>query len=1210
MRLAIRRLLLTAFFLPAVVTCGHAVDVPDAPGAPAPATPRVFVSSRTAASLPRFMVATSHQPVPRHITLAEPAGRWHLARHAGEYGAAPVLAEAAALRDVHDTGRGGVIARFTQRVAGIEVHGGDVKVLMRRDLSLVAISGALEAPDVRGSFVLRAEDAVALALRDRHGLLAPAATDVVDEGPEDGGFERLGVRGGGLRFSEPARARRILHPADGALVPAWLVETFLAPAPGARQEAFAHAIAADDGRVLERSDLVQDAAFEYRVWAETSGVHRPFDGPTVDFTPHPTGVPDGSYPLPALQNLITMDGFNHNPLGGFDPWLPAGATETVGNNVDAYSDVNAPDGLSAGDMRARVTAPGSFDRPYDPTQGPLASGDQQMASVTQLFYVNNWLHDWFYDSGFNEIAGNAQKSNYGRGGAQNDPLKAEAQDSAPTMRNNANMLTPSDGRSPRMQMYVYDPLLVQSLGTTPSLPVPITQMRVAPYGPTDFEVSADLVYADPPDACAGVTNDVAGKIVLVDIGGGCVSAQKAARVEAAGGIGMIVADNVVAATPPTLSTSASFPGPYGATYSITLAGGDAIKASLALGKVSARLLRKTDTVERDGSLDNTIVAHEWGHYFHKRLTKCGTRQCNAMSEGWADFNALYLVLREGDDPARVYARPVYAGGYTGDGGYFGNRRYPYSTNLAKNPLTFRHIMNSSALPKTAPTKYTSNPNSEVHAAGEVWAVSMFEVYAAILGRTTTPARSFPAAQRTMADYLVAGMKMTPPEATYTEQKNAVLAAIAAADKGDLAAAGAAFAKRGLGACAVAPTNPASADFEGVTESSATKDVRIQDVTVDDSAYSCDEDGVLDGGEKGRLRVTLANLGPAPSGEVEIQIDAAATGLALPAGTRVKVANVPAYGSAVGVLPVELGPATEIRSLRFDVTAPGAPSCLALVKTSRTVRVNTDVQAFGSTADDVESDQTGWTAGGGWGRRADSATAHHWHATALARTMDATLTSPPVEVGTTKPLRITFKQRYDFQAKDGVHADGGVLEISDDGGATWKDASYLGPVGYPGEIASGTGNPLAGRPAWTGKSKGAPAWDTADTSLGATLAGKTVRLRFRVATDKNGPGLPGGWDIDDISLDGVDGKPFTALVPNGPHPCPAVATPPADDPPPNGATVEPPPVAPPAPAESGCGVGHAAGRSPGPGPLGGVASLALGGLALARRRNARAGSRSR
>ena len=38
--------------------------------------------------------------------------------------------------------------------------------------------------------------------------------------------------------------------------------------------------------------------------------------------------------------------------------------------------------------------------------------------MTQLFYDLNFLHDWFYVSGFDEKSGNGQASNYGRGGIE------------------------------------------------------------------------------------------------------------------------------------------------------------------------------------------------------------------------------------------------------------------------------------------------------------------------------------------------------------------------------------------------------------------------------------------------------------------------------------------------------------------------------------------------------------------------------------------------------------------------------------------------------------------------------------------------------------------------------------------------------------------------------------------------------------------------
>ena len=69
-----------------------------------------------------------------------------------------------------------------------------------------------------------------------------------------------------------------------------------------------------------------------------------------------------------------------------------------------------------GDLHACANAANTFDYVYDTNQAPHASRAQVMAAVTNLFYMINYLHDWYYDAGFDEAAGNAQTSNYGRGG--------------------------------------------------------------------------------------------------------------------------------------------------------------------------------------------------------------------------------------------------------------------------------------------------------------------------------------------------------------------------------------------------------------------------------------------------------------------------------------------------------------------------------------------------------------------------------------------------------------------------------------------------------------------------------------------------------------------------------------------------------------------------------------------------------------------------
>ena len=96
-----------------------------------------------------------------------------------------------------------------------------------------------------------------------------------------------------------------------------------------------------------------------------------------------------------------------------------------------------------------------FDFPVDLlTEHPHDYWD---AAVTNLFFWNNTIHDVLYGYGFDEVSGNFQANNYGRGGLGGDYVRAEAQDGGGT--NNANFSTPTEptatGAVPRMQMYLW-----------------------------------------------------------------------------------------------------------------------------------------------------------------------------------------------------------------------------------------------------------------------------------------------------------------------------------------------------------------------------------------------------------------------------------------------------------------------------------------------------------------------------------------------------------------------------------------------------------------------------------------------------------------------------------------------------------------------------------------------------------------------------------
>src|SRR5262249_55238885 len=134
-----------------------------------------------------------------------------------------------------------------------------------------------------------------------------------------------------------------------------------------------------------------------------------------------------------------------------------------------------------------------------------------------------------------------------------------------------------------------------------------------------------------------------------------------------------------------------------------------------------------------------------------------------------------------------------------DPGYFGMRRWPYSTDHAINPLTYRHMRASEPLPTIGPHDLNPNANQEVHNAGEVWAQALWEAYVALQDAGT----SFDTVRATMARYVVAGLQMMPGDATPLEARDALLAVAAANRSDDARVMAQAFARRGFGSCAIA-----------------------------------------------------------------------------------------------------------------------------------------------------------------------------------------------------------------------------------------------------------------------------------------------------------------------------------------------------------------------------------------------------------------------
>lgn len=1046
----------------------------------------------------------------------------------------------ARLAQLHDTGRGAILIRYRQEIDGIQVFRDRMDVCLDRDLSLVSVSGQLPSRTAAPSgdaatFRLASERAVALSLRDFAGLPAEPA-GLVSTGAREGGFESFAApvtlrdRTDGLAVATDPRTRKVWFHAGDALEPAWYVEVM------GETAAYAYAWSARDGRLLYRHSLMADAAFGYRVWANTGLANIPMDGPQGDApSPHPTGVPDNFQPALTAPVLVSLQ---NGPISTSDPWLAPGATQTTGNNVDAYADITSPDGFNAGDVRATTTSPGVFDRTYDTNQVPGASTNQRMAAVTTLFYINNYLHDMFYDSGFDEASGNAQTDNYGRGGIAGDPVHAEGEDYGGT--NNANMSTPSDGGSPRMQMYVFNNAGANLIVNAPGGIAGTYASGTAQFGPQNFTVTAQLVagqdaIAPIDDACTAIVTSVIGKIALIDRGN-CSFVVKVQSAQNAGAIGAIIVDNTGSTTPPGMGgTSGTITIP---SMSVTGAVGAMLRANLGAG-VNVTLNRPAQ-LQRDGTIDGHIVAHEWGHYISNRLigdaNGLTSQQGGGMGEGWGDFTSLLMTVRPGDNFAGCYATGGYALSgnlIAGNSYYFGVRRYPYSTDMTKNPLTFRHIQNGTALPAGPPLSgdATGANNSEVHNTGEVWCSMLWECYAALINDTGR--LTFAQAHQHMKDILVGGYKLTPNAPTFTEARDAVLAAAMAYDPADFALMAQAFAKRGMGTGAVSPPRD-DATNTGVVESyTLGGDVALASATLDDDLHNCDDDGYLDNGERASLRVTVANTGATSLTGTTVTVTSPNASVSFPSGNVLNVPTTAPFGSAFVVVSVDLTGASPQELVEFDVDV-NDPGLLSAGPRSYSFRdwVNAD-EGF-STVDLFESHHLSWSMAGGAGSAGTNWAAvetapgdHQLFVSDVGAPADLYAATPPLVVGNATPLVLNFVHHYSFEADATSQYDGGVIELSNNGGASWVDIGSSASPGYNGTLFSGSGNVLSGRSAWTAVSAGYPSPVGTSVNLGMAYAGQTVRIRFRMATDA-AVGAPGWW-IDNLAVSGITNTPFLGLV---------------------------------------------------------------------------------
>lgn len=451
---------------------------------------------------------------------------------------------------------------------------------------------------------------------------------------------------------------------------------------------------------------------------------------TVDLFKSTNAMPDGSsynvFPIPAespshgpIQLVLDPSNVVASPFGWHDIDGASGPEYTItrGNNVWAQDDIDGNDddmGISP-DGGASLT----FNFPFDDNQEAI---NYLNASLTNLFYMNNIMHDVWYQYGFDEASGNFQENNYGNGGVGGDFVFADGQDGSGL--NNATFGTPAEGGNPGMTMFLWsarvNPLVVNGGTLDGSYPI-----ATASFGGTlgnpitgtlglvvDDNASAST---DANDACDAITNggNISGKIAILRRGS-CEFGVKVVAAENQGAIAVVVVNNIAGAPTPM------GPGAVGDTATIpsvmvSQADGEALISAINNGETISVTL--SGGYQRDGSLDNGIVAHEYGHGISSRLAggpsnpNC-LNNAEQMGEGWSDWFALMLTMKASDLPETGRGIATYSNSQPIDGG--GIRPFKYTTDTAVNPLTY------------ADTNDATNI-SQPHGIGSIWATMLWDL---------------------------------------------------------------------------------------------------------------------------------------------------------------------------------------------------------------------------------------------------------------------------------------------------------------------------------------------------------------------------------------------------------------------------------------------------------------------------------------------------
>ena len=194
------------------------------------------------------------------------------------------------------------------------------------------------------------------------------------------------------------------------------------------------------------------------------------------------------------------------------------------------------------------------------------------------------------------------------------------------------------------------------------------------------------------------------------------------------------------------------------------------------------------------AVSNEIVIHEYGHGVSLRLvggpsttTTLSNNQGGGLGEGWSDWHSLMLLQKATDTAITQEVSGDYYLDNTA-----GVRNFPYSTDMSVNPHTYDSYNG---------TMPNGLPGSQIHNAGEIWAVTLWDMNWQMINRCGFDAdfHTGEGGNNTAMQLVMDGMKLAPVDPTFLDARDAIIQADQAWTGGENAFdIWTAFARRGMG----------------------------------------------------------------------------------------------------------------------------------------------------------------------------------------------------------------------------------------------------------------------------------------------------------------------------------------------------------------------------------------------------------------------------